>query len=165
MRQLEAGDDEEHDHLRGADHAEQREDDPHGQEDDADDRNREQQLERDAVRVHAGEDRREQVVHDERDRVRDVEEVREGPDPGVRDGGRPAGSGLDEGAQPSRRHDAPREGEPDPERDGEDGERECGDEPGGADAVTGGAGEEAQQRERAADGGDREPEQEMSREG
>jgi hypothetical protein len=114
--------------------------------------------------VDAGEHGRQQVVDDERDRVRDVEEVRERPDPAVRDGGRAPGGRLDERGQPACRDDAPREREPDAERCAEDGECERDDEPGRADAVPGDAGEEAEKGEGAADRRDREPEQEWSRE-
>ena len=81
------------------------------------------------------------------------------------DGGRSSGGRLDECGQPAGGDDALREREPDPQRRGEDEERKRDDEPGGIDAVAGDAGEEAQQRERAPDGGDSEPEKELSREG
>ena len=101
VRKLEAGDDEEHDHLRDAEDAERGEHGPDGEEDERDDRDGDEKLERSAVRVHAGEHGREQVVHDESDRVREIEEVREGPDPRVHDRGGTAGGGLDERAQPA----------------------------------------------------------------
>src|SRR5581483_4802299 len=99
------------------------------------------------------------------DRVREVEEVRERPDPRVRNARPPTGRGLDEGAQPARRYDPAGEDDPDGERDGEDGERERHDETGRADAlVTGDSRQEAEQDDRPADGREREPEQEVSRE-
>jgi hypothetical protein len=114
--------------------------------------------------VQAGKHGREQVVDDERDRVREVEEVRERPDPRMRDRGRATCRRLDERAQPAGGGDAAREDEPDRERSGEDDERECDDEAGRGVPITCDAGQEREERERPADRRDRESEQEVSRE-
>jgi hypothetical protein len=81
---------------------------------------------------------------------------------GDRDGA--AGRGFDERAQPARRDDAAGVDDPDAERDREDRDGERNDEAGRADAVTGRPRQEAEQRERSADRGEREPEKEVSRE-
>jgi hypothetical protein len=82
----------------------------------------------------------------------------------VRDRGGPAGGGFDECAQASPRRNPARERDPDGERRGKDDERERDDEAGGAGSVAGDAGQEREQRERAADRRDCEAEQKMSRE-
>ncbi|HEY2073065.1 MAG TPA: hypothetical protein VGG88_05780 [Gaiellaceae bacterium] len=82
----------------------------------------------------------------------------------MHDGGRPSRRGLDERAQSAGGGDPLGEREPDPERRREDEEREDDDEAAGTDAVTGGPGQEREQRERPADRRNRKAEQNVSRE-
>ena len=158
----------EHEHqreLRQPDQHQRREGETHGGEHERDDRDRENELEHPAVGVQTGKDRREDVVDDERDRVWQVEEVRERPDPSVGERHSPPGGSFDERCQSTGRDDAPRVDEPEDERCREDGEREQDDEAGGFDPlVASRPRQEVRQRERPTDRCNREADEEQRRE-
>jgi hypothetical protein len=71
----------------------------------------------------------------------------------------PPGGCVDERAQSARRCDSARVRDPDPDRRGEDRQREQDDEPGGVDAVTGRTREDRDESDGAADRRDREAEE------
>ena len=135
----------------------------HRREHDRYEHDRQHQLERRAISGDAREDGGQQVVDDERHRVRQIEEVRERPDPAVRERGAPSGCGLHERAQPARGDDSTRVREPDSERGSEDSECEHHDEPGGVDPRADCSRQQRQKRDRAADRGDREADEEGRR--
>ena len=104
-------DDREDDHQHELRRGEQAEPDEHRaqrHQHDRDEHDGNHQLEGRAVGRDPRKDGREHVVDDEGDRVRQVEEIRERPDPAVHDRGPPADGGLDEGGQPA----APRRSSP-----------------------------------------------------
>ncbi len=158
--ELEAGENEHGDKLCQGEYSEADEDPAERGEDDQNERDWQYELERAAVGGNAGELRRQQVVDDERHRVRQIEKVRERPDPAVRDGDPPSGRFLNEGAQTAGGDDSARIGDPDAERGGKDEERQRNDEPRGIEAVARSSGQERQERDRAADRGDREADEE-----
>ena len=93
----------EHEHeLREADHQHRDERQADRSEHEEHDRERKNELEHPAIGMDPGEDGRQQVVDDEGDRVRQIEEVGERPDPAVDESGPPPRGRLDERGQASR---------------------------------------------------------------
>ena len=155
-----------HEHeLRQADHHQSREDHAERRKHEQHDREGKNELEHPAVGVKPGKDGRQDVVDDERDRVRQVEEVRERPDPAVNERRLPSGRGLDESGQAAGRHDPPRVHEPEGERRREDRECEHDDETCRCDPlIAGRPRQEVRQREWPTDRRDRETDEEERRE-
>jgi hypothetical protein len=152
---------EEQHELRDAEREQRGERPADRREDDEDDRERQDELERPAVGDDSWEHRRQDVVDDERDRVRQVKEVGEGPDPTVHERRRPTRGRGHEGGQPSRRDDSSRVEEPKHERRCEYGYRQQDERPRRSDPVVArGHGQQVRERQRSSDRSDREaPEQ------
>ena len=147
-------------HRRDREHAERRKRAEQHQRDDC---HRQADLEHRPPRLDAGEDDREHLVDDVRDRVRQVQEVRERPDCCLHECERASSGCFDEAREPGRRDDVAAETQPDEERRGVECCAEQGDQTGRAH-IRGAGHVDHRERERPTDRRHGEPEKERRRE-
>ena len=107
VREHDAAEDEQQDQLRNADHEQCGQEPADRRKDEKDDPDGQDELERRSIGIDPRKHRRQQVVDHERDRVGQVEEVGEGPDPALHQCRRASRRGVDERGQSTRRDDAP----------------------------------------------------------
>ena len=139
QHELDSGGDEEH-----------AEDGQRPEQHEADDRHRHGHLDQPAPRLDAGEDVRQHLVDDVGDRVRQIEERADRPDPRLNEGGATADGSLDECGEAACRDDLLAVAEPDEEREGVQHGADEREQPGRAQVARAGK-VDRRERERAAD--------------